>query len=50
MHPTPYPDVNAFLALLLKQQRLVLDVNLVGAYLGGSLALAFIGEIVRRHG
>lgn len=39
MQPTPYVDINQFLSLLLQQQRLVLGANLVGAYLGGSLAL-----------
>lgn len=38
-HPTPYPDVNATLHLLVSGVRAVLDTNLVGIYLYGSLSL-----------
>ena len=37
--PTPHQDVNAFLDLLHANQRAVLGDQLVGLYLGGSLAL-----------
>jgi predicted nucleotidyltransferase len=36
--PTPYPDVNATLGLLLARMRAVLGAKLVGLYLYGSLA------------
>jgi hypothetical protein len=37
--PTPYPDVNVFLDLLLSSMQAVLGDHLLGLYLGGSLAL-----------
>ncbi|HET9014738.1 MAG TPA: aminoglycoside adenylyltransferase domain-containing protein [Thermomicrobiaceae bacterium] len=37
--PTPYPDVNALLAVLLERVRAVLGADLVGMYLFGSLSL-----------
>ncbi|HET8632017.1 MAG TPA: aminoglycoside adenylyltransferase domain-containing protein [Thermomicrobiales bacterium] len=37
--PTPYPEVNAVLALLLREVRTVLGDRLVGMYLYGSLSL-----------
>lgn len=37
-HPTPYPDVNALLEALLSGARPVLEDQLVGLYLHGSLA------------
>ena len=39
MQPTAYHDVNVFLGLLLANLRAVLGDQLVGLYLGGSLAL-----------
>src|SRR5947209_8745718 len=38
MHPTPYPDLNRLLQLLLQGVRSVLGSRLVGMYLEGSLA------------
>ena len=38
-HPTPYQDVNDFLALMLSALQTTLHRQLVGFYLGGSLAL-----------
>ncbi len=37
-HPTPYPDVNALLAVLLPNVRAILGDRLIGLYLDGSLA------------
>ena len=37
-HPTPYPDVNALLAVLLPNVRAILADRLIGLYLDGSLA------------
>lgn len=37
--PTPYPEVNAALALLLREARAVLGAEFVGLYLYGSLSL-----------
>lgn len=39
MDATPYADVNEFVGALWQQQRRLLGDNLVGGYLGGSLAL-----------
>lgn len=39
LYPTPYPDLNQFVSELLQELRRILGENLVGAYLGGSLAL-----------
>lgn len=38
-HPTPYQDVNVFLTLMLSALQTTLHRQLVGLYLGGSLAL-----------
>jgi len=38
-HPTPYPDVNTRLQLLLAEMRAILGDDLIGLYLDGSLAL-----------
>lgn len=38
VHPTPYPDVNAVLHVLLTSVRTVLGDHFVGMYLYGSLA------------
>jgi predicted nucleotidyltransferase len=37
--PTPYQDVNAALNLVLSNMRTILGDQLIGLYLGGSLAL-----------
>ena len=37
-HPTPYPDVNAILTLLLAEVRAILGDRFVGMYLYGSLS------------
>ena len=37
--PTPYPDVNVFLELLLTNMQSILGDHFIGLYLGGSLAL-----------
>jgi hypothetical protein len=39
IQPTPYPDVNAVLDLLLREVRAILGERLVGMYLYGSLSL-----------
>ena len=37
-HPTPYPEINALLQILLTAQRSILEEHFVGLYLEGSLA------------
>ena len=37
--PTPYPEVNGFLTLLLSHMHTVLRDQFIGLYLGGSLAV-----------
>jgi aminoglycoside adenylyltransferase-like protein len=37
--PTPYPEINVFLTLLLSNMQSILGDHFVGLYLGGSLAL-----------
>ncbi|MEE8568489.1 MAG: nucleotidyltransferase domain-containing protein [Anaerolineales bacterium] len=37
-HPTPYPDVNAVLHVLLSDVQTVLGNHFIGMYLSGSLA------------
>jgi streptomycin 3"-adenylyltransferase len=36
--PTPYPDVNEIVSLLLRRVQAILDSQLIGMYLHGSLA------------
>ena len=41
--PTPYQDVNGLLSLLLGNLQTILKDQVVGLYLGGSLALGDFG-------